>query len=249
MWYFLWTWYSRIAGWFLSNRNPPSWKLTCPFFSWLGRWFAEVLRLARNRAMPKEAISLRCPRKLSIWSAGFACSCKVLVLYSVYFKTKDIYICIYKEYVYIQVLGINECLCLGCSSICFLFKMVQDFLVPTIPKSGLAAFRCCLHPAIQPLRRGFVVGPHWYPTTSKWCRVLYLATPFSVFFAFFPYFFVSWRYFFRDELSYLFVLIAVALSSLRSTSKPPKMASNPLGFWGTLGLVCCWTLGSIGTAS
>ena len=78
----------------------------------------------------------------------------------------------------------NQCLCLWYYSTCFLFKMVQDFLVPTIPKSGLAAFRCCLHPAIQPLRRGFVVGPHCYPTTSKWCRVLCLANPFSVFFAF-----------------------------------------------------------------
>ena len=91
----------------------------------------------------------------------------------------------------------NQCLCLWYYSTCFLFKMVQDFLVPTIPKSGLAAFRCCLHPAIQPLRRGFVVGPHCYPTASKWCRVLYLATPF-LFSSHFPHtfclmtIFLSW---------------------------------------------------------
>ena len=52
------------------------------------------------------------------------------------------------------------------------------FLGSNSSQCGLAAFRCYLHPAIQPLRRGFVVGPLCYPTTSKWCRVLYLATPF-----------------------------------------------------------------------
>ena len=46
--------------------------------------------------MPKEAISLRCPTKIEQFEdAGFACSCKVLVLYLVYFKTKDIYIYMY----------------------------------------------------------------------------------------------------------------------------------------------------------
>ena len=50
--------------------------------------------------MPKEAISLRCPTKIEQFEdAGFACSCKVLVLYLVYFKTKDIYI-----YICIQII-------------------------------------------------------------------------------------------------------------------------------------------------
>ena len=107
------------------------------------------------------------------------------------------------------------------------------FLGSNSSQCGLAAFRCYLHPAIQPLRRGFVVGPLCYPTTSKWCRVLYLATPFL----------------FSSHFSHTFCLMTIFLTWLIIISvcftcccsnfstehfQTSKDASNPLGFWGTL---------------
>ena len=53
------TWYSRIAGWFLSNRNLPSWKRTSPFF----RWEDDSPRYCGSHGTGQ------CQRKRSHWGA------------------------------------------------------------------------------------------------------------------------------------------------------------------------------------